>query len=64
MNPIRPHDLVRLRQRPECPGVVLCTEADLAFVELSMQAGGAKVLCWVPLDLLELVPGQFERLAA
>lgn len=65
MTPIRPQDLVRLRQTPAWSGVVLCIEADQAFVELGMQVfRSAKVLCWAPLEFLELVPGQIERLAA
>lgn len=54
-----------MRHTPAWSGVVVCIEADQAFVELGTQAfHSAKVLCWAPLEFLELVPGQFERLAA
>lgn len=60
MKPIRPLDLVRLRHTPAWWGRVVFIETDHAFVELATLAG----YCWAPVEFLELVPGQFERLAA
>jgi hypothetical protein len=59
---IRPWDLVRLRDTPAWVGRVRIIERGLALVDI----GNAKVgrLCWVPLEILELVPGQIEELGA
>lgn len=62
---IRPFDLVRLRETPAWSGQVLCIEAEQAFVHLGTQdVSWVKVFFWAPVDLLELVPGQWERLVA
>jgi hypothetical protein len=64
MTPIRPLDLVRLRHTPSWIALVMVTddEVDQALVE--HRVSGSCCMAWVPLDLLELVPGQSERLAA
>jgi hypothetical protein len=65
MTPIRPQDLVRLKYTPVWSGVVLCIEVDQAFIELGKQdVSWAKVLCWAPLEFLELVPDANEELLA
>jgi hypothetical protein len=62
MTPIRPHDLVRLRHPPVWSGRVVVLAADLALVDCS-DANLGVFLLWLPLEFLELVPGQV-RLAA
>lgn len=62
MTPLRPFDLVRLRHTPAWTAVVLAAEDELALVEHWVPGGWCGA--WLPLDLLELVPGQVERLAA
>ena len=65
MTPIRPQDLVRFKPAPEWSGMVLCIEADQALVQLAEQAvPWVSILCWFQVELLELLPEQFERLAA
>jgi hypothetical protein len=70
---IRPHDLVRLRRTPEWIALVMVTDdaVELALVEhwvsgrlSSTGFPGVCCMAWLPIALLELVPGQFERLAA
>jgi hypothetical protein len=62
MNPIRPQDLVRLRHTPEFSGEVVVLVDELALVDFGN--AGLDVLSWVPLEFVELAPGQSERLAA
>lgn len=62
MKPIRPLDLVRLRHTPEWTALVRVTEDELALI--THQVPGGYCSAWLPLDLLELVPGQIETLAA
>lgn len=62
MTPIRPHDLVRLRHTPAWSGVVVVLAGEVALVDFDNTE--LDILWALPLDLLELVPGQVERLAA
>ena len=59
---IRPHDLVRLRHTPDRLGVVMVVADGLALVDFD--DAKLDVCAWLPVDILELVPGQFEKLAA
>jgi hypothetical protein len=62
VTPIRPQDLVRLRHTPAWTAVVVTTDDDLGLV-LSLPDSSC-VVAWVPVDLVELVPGQTETMAA
>ena len=62
MTPIRPLDVVRLRHTPAWVGVVIAVAINQALVDNGKFEIGDRP--WVPLELLELVPGQFETLAA
>lgn len=45
--------------------MVLCIEGEQAFVELGMRdVSWPKVLCWAPLEFLELMPDANEELMA
>lgn len=57
---IRPYDLVRLIRAHEWFGRVLRIEGDEAMV-LSLPT---RVVRWMPLEFLELRPGQEEEMAA
>jgi hypothetical protein len=59
---IRPGDLVRLRETPDWVGRVRIVEEEAALVERGNTKVG--IVCWVPLEFLELVPGQIEKLRA
>lgn len=64
MTPIRPQDLVRLRHTPAWTALVMVTDDAVELALIEHWVSGSCYRAWVPLALLELVPGQMERLAA
>lgn len=62
---VRPADLVRLKYMPWWTGLVMAVDdvvLDHALVAHGVPRGS--VMIWIPLDLLELVPGPTEVMVA